>query len=413
MIVVITLVLAGLVAVAYFVFAPGEEQYLLSSYTYAEVVRGSIEETIELTGTLVVEYAENILSPQPGVVVAVYVDTGDDVSDGQLVAEISPKDLEDTLEERRQSLDRLRLDHERRLAERELEIERFASDRVELEERLAEKRAELTATERLAETGSASRQEVDQARKAVVQVEREIAEHERQVRSARLNHEYAVDVYELEVAKLEATIEELEQEIEECVIRSKISGKVMETFVSGGDLVSQYGKIARVADLSKPVAVIDVPENKTGRIYPDQRVTLTVSAERYAATIDTIAMEAQDSGEYESTVEVQVSFEEPPGRVVPGTTVAAEIVLGDVSDTLYLPRGQFLTTGNQLYLYRIEGDRAVRVEAVFGVTTSEKVEVMSGVREGDKVITSGYQDFLNYEEITLRPSGGRRLSTKE
>ena len=48
------------------------------------------------------------------------------------------------------------------------------------------------------------------------------------------------------------------------------------------------------------------------------------------------------------------------------------------------------------------------MEAYFGIVTDQKVEVLSGLAEGDVVVTSSYQDFLQYSEVTLAKGGGRR-----
>ena len=70
-----------------------------------------------------------------------------------------------------------------------------------------------------------------------------------------------------------------------------------------------------------------------------------------------------------------------------------------------IPRGPYLTTGSQRYLYKVEGSIARRVAVTFGLMEGNTVEILSGVEPGDEVITSGYQNFVEYEEITLERGG--------
>ncbi len=107
-------------------------------------------------------------------------------------------------------------------------------------------------------------------------------------------------------------------------------------------------------------------------------------------------------------MQVVIVFDDPPGRVFPGAPVGVRISLGTKHDALWLPRAPFLTSGSQLTVFRVQGDTAVRMEAYFGIVTDQKVEVLSGLAEGDVVVTSSYQDFLQYPEITLAKGGGRR-----
>jgi HlyD family secretion protein len=72
---------------------------------------------------------------------------------------------------------------------------------------------------------------------------------------------------------------------------------------------------------------------------------------------------------------------------------------------MMIPRGPYLTTGSQRYLYKVEGNVARRVDVTFGVMEGNTVEVLTGVEAGDEVITSGYQNFIEFEQITLERGG--------
>lgn len=102
-----------------------------------------------------------------------------------------------------------------------------------------------------------------------------------------------------------------------------------------------------------------------------------------------------------ATVQVRVKPEKITSALIPGATVVAEMQVGLLEDTLLLPRGPYISTGNRRYLYKIEGNTAYRVEAVFGKSEGNYIEILSGVKEGDEVITSGYQSFIEYEKLKL------------
>jgi HlyD family secretion protein len=413
MIVVIIVVLAAVLGLAYFIFSPKQERYTLSSYTYAEVERGEIIETLQLSGVLTLKHTENVLSPQAGIVTAVHASEGEEITQGRVIAEINPEDLEDVLEDKQLSYRKKKLDYEKLLRQREIEIEKLEAEKAELEENLNEAEVALERAKTLSDAGSLSKNEYQSAVDEVKDAERALEEYKRQKETARLNYNYSKEVLEIDLESLRQTMAALEQDIAECIIESPLSGKVMEVFVSGGDLVSQFGKLMRIADLSRPIVTVQIPENKISGIYSGQPVDVSIGDRIYPARIDTVALEAEDSGEYESTVEAVIAFDEKPEMIVPGSTVGVEIVLGKIENTLYLPRGPYLTTGDQLYLYRIEGEHAYRREVNFGIITSNKVEVRSGAAEGDHIITSGYQDFITYETVELEPSGGRSVDDKE
>ena len=84
-----------------------------------------------------------------------------------------------------------------------------------------------------------------------------------------------------------------------------------------------------------------------------------------------------------------------------GSTVIATIVLSVEQDALVLPRGAFLTTGGQKVVYVINGQLAEKTSVSFGDIEGNWVQVNSGLKVGQQVITSGYQNYISHTAITL------------
>ena len=138
-------------------------------------------------------------------------------------------------------------------------------------------------------------------------------------------------------------------------------------------------------------------------------MALTVGARALAGAVIAIGSVARQSADgLGATVLVRVRPDPEAGKLLPGASAVGVLEIGVKDAALVLPRGPFLTTGSQRYLYRIEGDRAVRVAATFGLTEGNQVEVVSGVAEGDRMIVSGYQNFIEHETVSLLTVAGRR-----
>ena len=73
----------------------------------------------------------------------------------------------------------------------------------------------------------------------------------------------------------------------------------------------------------------------------------------------------------------------------------------NLPDVLVLPRGPYLVTGNRTYLYLVEGAAAVRTPVTYGAVTEQYVQIISGVTVGDEIITSSYQNYIDFESIDL------------
>lgn len=81
--------------------------------------------------------------------------------------------------------------------------------------------------------------------------------------------------------------------------------------------------------------------------------------------------------------------------------MVGELEVGEQQDVLYLPRGPYLTTGSQKYLYVVEGDTAVKREVSFGTVQGSGIVILRGVEEGQEVIVSGYQNYIEYKSVKL------------
>ncbi len=117
-----------------------------------------------------------------------------------------------------------------------------------------------------------------------------------------------------------------------------------------------------------------------------------------AGRIRSVGKVAQVSSDgLNATVAVKVEPDTQDTALLLGSTAVGTLELGVKQDVLLLPRGPYLTTGSQRYLYRVEGDVARRVEVVFGDVEGQQVEILDGVEAGHEVIISGYQNFAEYE----------------
>jgi len=80
----------------------------------------------------------------------------------------------------------------------------------------------------------------------------------------------------------------------------------------------------------------------------------------------------------------------------------ATITLGTTTDSLVLPRGAYLTTGGQKYVYKVNGTTAKKTAVEFGDMQGNKVVVTKGLEAGDRIITTGYTSFIDSDTVELK-----------
>ena len=213
------------------------------------------------------------------------------------------------------------------------------------------------------------------------------------------------EISQANIERTETKIDRLEVEIEEATVRSPMSGEILEideTIGVPGSKIKSGQVLFTVVDPDSAIIELDVDEQYAAAIADDQPVTLTINNVKSIGTVVNVGQVAQMSSDgLGATIVVKVSPAPESGELLQGTTVVGVFELGIKEGTLLLPRGPFLTTGSQRYLYVVHGNSAERTEVSFGEVQGNSIEILKGVEAGDEVITSGYQNFIEYTHIQL------------
>ena len=162
------------------------------------------------------------------------------------------------------------------------------------------------------------------------------------------------------------------------------------------------------ADLSSQIVELNVAPGQTERFGIGTAVTISLGQAEYAGEIAYIAPRAEQGTDGPSVL-VRVDFLEEVSHLRPYSSVSANIHLQLQKDSLYLPRGAYLTSGQQLFVYVIDGKRAHRQDVQFGMLDGNAVQILRGLTLGEQVIISSYDAFRHLEEIEILPQGGHTL----
>ncbi|GAI36384.1 unnamed protein product, partial [marine sediment metagenome] len=106
-----------------------------------------------------------------------------------------------------------------------------------------------------------------------------------------------------------------------------------------------------------------------------------------------------------SSFQVDMEFEgEVPKGIRRGQTLQILLALSDETQALLLPKGGFYqqTGGNWIFKLSADGRRAYKTDIQLGRQNTEYYEVLSGLKPGDKVVTSSYENYGNMQELVLK-----------
>jgi HlyD family secretion protein len=405
----IVVAVAAMLGAAYLVFKPADASFGLKSYDWAVVARKDIVDSVQVAGTIGFSTMTTLAATAAGDVEYIAVSPGDKVAKGQLILRLKSTDAELASLTDSNSLTKRMRDREQIMLSRKSDIDKEQRDLAEARIKVDRATADLAKVQRLLDAGAATRKERDAAEDARRSAESAISDLESRAATSAATYEFNLKNAEADIGQLQEKVANDRDILAGLSVTSPMAGKVIEILVTPGIFVSLRAAVATVIDQTAPVLNLKVSEGQIGKMGVGQAVSILLGTERLPGRIS--KMDAQATGGSDttsSTVAVEISFDKPSESLVPGVTAAAEITLGRKEGALVLPRGPFLTTGGQVYVYKIDGDKAVKGEAAFGIVNATEVEVTSGLAEGDKVVVSGYQDFINYDSVVLDLKGGLR-----
>jgi HlyD family secretion protein len=226
-----------------------------------------------------------------------------------------------------------------------------------------------------------------------VEVEKKRLERLRELQVARLRADHA----ELERARRQL---KLQQELVDALsIRAGIEGTLQDLPVEVGQQISVGTRLARVAGDGNYKVELRVQEQQAKEIKVGQPAQITAGGQQGHGTVSRVDPAVQDG-----TVRVDVLF---TGAPLPGARpdlrVQGLIETGSVPDALIVQRPVSSDENEQIELFVVDaaGRAAERRPVQFGLASTDKIQVMNGLREGEAVIVSDIGRFTGLQRITL------------
>lgn len=392
------------IAFAFFIFFPKDYSYELRTYTSHKVQKNTIQDTLEIPGTVGVRYQTTILATESGILESVSVSEGDWVQANQAVAVIYAEPLENNLKSMKRQLKTQTRDYEKFLLQQEQNLLAAARQRTTLKTAITEAEENFADTEQNNSLGFASQDELEDARDQLAEARAALenfeAEQEISLKLFKLNELDYKDALQV----IQDDIKSLEEQLTNTIVYSPIKGRVVtliDNLAIGGP-IQENTFIMEIADTEQLLILSAIEEQYVSFISAGYPVMVSLSGQKTTGSIEKIGLSAQLSTEGGTpTVSLEIAIRPAEYLIIPGSSAVIELVLEEIEGALILPRGPYLTSGNRRYLYRIKDNKAERVDITVGAVTESLVQILSGISEGDEIITSSYQNFIDYEIITL------------
>jgi len=255
--------------------------------------------------------------------------------------------------------------------------------------------------------GAIPGREVDTAEASLVQAQSayDIAEA-RFAAFKSVNHADAVKAAQGQLASAKGKYQNAEAQLAFSEIRSPINGVVTERPLYAGETAPAGTPLITVMDVSTLLAKMHLPEDQARLLKLGQPATITLdgSDKSFPGTVSLISP-ALDPGS--TTIEVWVKVPNKAGTLKAGAPARVSITSATIENAVVVPKEAVLTgpTGTQMVMVVDSENVAHQRDVRIGIRDEKNVQVLSGLKAGETVITSGSYAMADGTKVSILQQG--------
>lgn len=316
------------------------------------IERGDITAAISSASTIEAERSVTVHAEATGRIIKLDVEEGEKVKQGQLLA-------------------RLRYDSQSsQLARASVSLDKAQTD--------------LARVEALHRRGVASDQDLAEAQNALQMALRDRTDRRREVGNTR--------------------------------VLAPFSGTLTERSVTEGGFVSSGAQLFSLVDFDTLVARVYVPEKELDRIRVGQAADVVGKAAKGRRGTGKVTRIAPIVDAATGTVKVTVAL--PPessgvdGGFLPGMYAEVTLTTETRKGVLLVSKTALVRDEERVYVFVVDGDKAKRVVVELGLEDDDRVQVVSGLEAGQRVVVAGHDGLKDGAEVVLVDDDGKPLDAK-
>lgn len=206
------------------------------------------------------------------------------------------------------------------------------------------------------------------------------------------------------VEQAEALVATAKKMIEDCSIYSPIDGVIGSKKINAGETALPSQPVVTILDIKKLKVKVSIPEKEIGSVTPATKSLIAIDALDNKTVNGGIVEKGVVADASTHTYDIRINIANPDGDILPGMVAKVEILSNEAIQGLYLPvRSIQQNADGKHFVWVISDGKAHRRNITMGTTSGDRIQVLSGLVIGDKVIVSGYQKVSEGTPVKQNP----------
>ena len=362
----------------------------------AEVKRGTLTRDVSVQGKIVAAVSPTLYARSPGFV-DLQIQAGGKVNKGDVLAVVDSPELTNKLKQEQATLDSLQLDVERAgIDHRKLQLaSKKTLDQARIDRQTAAREVERTSKAFTA--GALPELDVLRAKDALSKADLTVTNAEQDGALERDSLAFELKTKRLALDRQTLLVEDVTRQVDELKVRSPVDGQVGQLIVQQRANVAANAPLMTVIDLSALEIEVQIPEVFAHDLSIGMPAEVQDGSGKYTGAVSAVSPEVVNG-----QVTGRVRFgENKPAGLRQNQQLTTRILIDEHPNVLMVDRGPFVDSGAGRVAYVVHGDVAERTTIQIGATSLNAVEIVSGLKEGDRIVISGTDEFKSAQRVAL------------
>jgi HlyD family secretion protein len=367
-----------------------------SRLSFATVERGLFVRDIAAEGKVVAAVSPTLYATSGGAV-ALKVHAGDTVKKDQVLATIVSPELTNKLAQEQSNADAMEVDYQRAqidASKQRSELQK-AYDNASIDAQAAER--ELARNEKAFTLGAVPSMDVDRAKDALQKskITKLHAKGDLGLNNNSLN--FNIQSKKLAHERQLLLVKDLQRQVDDLNVKSPVDGQVGQLFIAERATVAKDAQLLSVIDLSALQVEMRVPESFARDLGIGMGGEISGNGNTWKGLVSAISPEVVN-GE----VAARLRFDgETPKQLRQNQRLSVRVLLDKRENVLTVQRGSFVDESGGSYAYLVRDGIAVKTPIRVGASSIDKVEILDGLKEGDRIVISGTDTFKSAAKVAI------------
>lgn len=205
--------------------------------------------------------------------------------------------------------------------------------------------------------------------------------------------------YNLQAAIAKKDLAELQ--VKESRVISPIDGVIAKRYVKAGNMAKEFGDLFYIVNQDELHGIVHLPEQQLTSLKLGQEAQI-FSNQQSNQTIDAKVLRISPIVDPQSgTFKVTLAVPNENARLKAGMFTRVELKYDTHENVITVPYSALINQDNKQALYVIEGTNANRREVTIGYREGDAVEIVSGIKPGEQVVTRGHQNLKDQSLVEV------------